>query len=69
MFKSLLNKAKMEIIPVKTIAEKAESWGGNGIIFHIKNGKGLLKHGYGALKDEEVENCFVEYIINSEIER
>jgi hypothetical protein len=30
----------------------ANGWGGNGIIFYVKNGIGLLEHGYGANEDE-----------------
>lgn len=52
MFERLLNNARVEIIPLKTITERPETWGGNGIIFYVKNGKGLLKHGYGIYEDK-----------------
>jgi hypothetical protein len=51
MFKRLLDKGKIEITPVKAIAEKQKEWGGSGIIFYVKNGKGLLSHKYGTYED------------------
>lgn len=52
MFKRLFDKEKIEITPVKTIAEKPKEWGGSGIIFYVKNGKGLLGHKYGIYEDK-----------------
>ena len=47
MFKKLFRKEELEIIPVKSVQEKPREWDGNGIIFYVKNGKGLLCHKYG----------------------
>lgn len=52
MFKRLFKKEGLEIIHVKTVNEKPKEWGGNGIIFYIKNGKGLLCHKYGNYDDK-----------------
>lgn len=47
MFKRLFRKEELEIILVKAVYEKPREWDGNGIIFYVKNGKGLLGHKYG----------------------
>lgn len=47
MFKKLFRKEELEIIPVKAVYEKPREWDGNGIVFYVKNGKGLLCHKYG----------------------
>ncbi|AIY80256.1 hypothetical protein U728_922 [Clostridium botulinum 202F] len=47
MFKNIFKRESIEIIHVKTIINKPCSWGGNGIIFYVKNGKGLLAEKYG----------------------
>lgn len=52
MFKKLFKKEELEIIPVKTVYEKPREWDGNGIIFYVKNGKGLLCHKYGNYDDK-----------------
>lgn len=52
MFKSILRKENIEILPVKMINDKPKEWNGNGIIFYVKNGKGLLYHAYGSYEDK-----------------
>lgn len=51
MFKSILRKEKIEIIPIKVIDDEPKEWNGNGIIFNVKNGKGLLYHAYGSYEN------------------
>lgn len=52
MFKSILRKEKIEVIPIKVIDDKPKEWNGNGIIFNVKNGKGLLYHAYGSYENK-----------------
>lgn len=52
MFRKLLNKSKIEIITIKTINTHQPSWGSNGVVFYVKNGKGLLSVKYGSLENE-----------------
>lgn len=47
MFKNVLKNENIEIIKIKTITDSPSSWGGNGIIFYVRNGKGLLSMRYG----------------------
>lgn len=52
MFKRFFSKEKIEVIPVKKIIERTKEGEGNGIIFYVKNGKGLLCHKYGNYEDK-----------------
>lgn len=52
MFKTFFSKEKIEVIPVKKITERKIEWDGNGIIFYVRNGKGLLCHKYGNYDDK-----------------
>ena len=52
MFKSILRREKIEVIPLKVIDHKPKEWNGNGIIFYVKNGKGLLYHSYGSYENQ-----------------
>lgn len=47
MFRKILRRENIDIIKVKTVTARPSSWGGNGIIFYVKNGKGLLSMKYG----------------------
>lgn len=47
MFRNIFKRENIEITHVKTIMDKPSSWGGNGMIFYVKNGKGLLAKRYG----------------------
>lgn len=53
MFERFFSKSKLEVISVKHIPEKREEWDGNGVIFYVKNGKGLLCHKYGSYGKKE----------------
>lgn len=43
MLRKLFEKESIEIIPIKTIEKEGSTWGGEGIIFYLKNGKGKLR--------------------------
>jgi hypothetical protein len=46
VFNQIFKKDEIEIIPVKSL-EYQKEWDGAGMIFYVKNGKGLLGHQYG----------------------
>lgn len=52
MLHKLLNKSNIDIIAIKSINTHQPSWGGNGVIFYVKNGKSLLSVKYGLLENE-----------------
>ncbi|WP_105177023.1 hypothetical protein [Clostridium cagae] len=54
MFKNIFKSENIEIIYVKTIIDKPYSWGGKGIIFYVKNGKGLLTEKYGTYEKQSL---------------
>jgi len=54
MFKKIFKRQNIEIKRIKTITEKPSSWGGNGIIFYVKNGKGLLAQKYGQCEKQHL---------------
>ena len=52
MFHNFFNKSNIDIITIKTFNTHQPSWGGNGIVFYVKNGKDLLSAKYGYLENE-----------------
>jgi len=52
MFKNIFKKADVEIIKIKSYKESVPDWAGTGIVFYVKNGKGLLAHKYGYLEND-----------------
>jgi hypothetical protein len=51
MFRNFLKKSDTEIITIKPPETHQTEWGGDGIVFYVKNGKGLLSSKYGYLED------------------
>ncbi len=47
MFRNIFKHENIEITQIKRIMDRPSSWGGDGIIFYVKNGKGLLTEKYG----------------------
>lgn len=52
MFRNLLKKAETEIIVIKPPESHPNEWGGVGLVFYVKNGRGLLSTKYGYLENE-----------------
>lgn len=52
MFRNLLKKSNTEIITVKRINNHNSDWGGDGVVFYVKNGKGSLSSKYGCLEND-----------------
>jgi hypothetical protein len=52
MFSKLLNKNETKIIPIKTINNSPSCWGGNGIVFYVQNGKGLIREKHGSYGEQ-----------------
>lgn len=52
MLCNLLKKSDTEIITIKPIANHQVKWGGDGMVFYVKNGKGLLSVKYGYLDND-----------------
>ncbi len=52
MVHNFFKKLKTEIITVKTIDNHNSDWAGKGVVFYVKNGKGLLSMKYGYLENE-----------------
>jgi hypothetical protein len=52
MFRNLIKKAETEIIVIKPPESHPNEWGGVGLVFYVKNGKGLLSTKYGYLENE-----------------
>lgn len=52
MLRNFLKKFNTEIITVKKINNHVSDWGGNGVVFYVKNGKGLLSMKYGYLEND-----------------
>lgn len=50
MFRNLLKKSEPEIIAIKPPESHQNEWGGDGLVFYVKNGKGLLSTKYGYLE-------------------
>lgn len=55
MLSNFFKKSNTEIIIVKKIDHHNSDWGGKGIIFYVKNGKGLLSMKYGYLENDALE--------------
>lgn len=47
MFRNLLKKFEPEILIIKQQETHKSEWGGEGLVFYVKNGKGLLSTRYG----------------------
>jgi hypothetical protein len=52
MFRNLIKKSEPELIVMKSPELHQNEWGGEGLVFYIKNGKGLLSTKYGYLENE-----------------
>lgn len=52
MFRKFFNNNNTEIITIKSYSEYMPDWGGKGIVFYVKNGKGLLAYKYGYLEND-----------------
>lgn len=52
MLYNFLKKFNTEVIIIKMIDDHNSDWGGNGIVFYVKNGKGLLSMKYGYLEND-----------------
>ena len=52
MLRNLLKKFEPEIIVIKPPENHQNEWGGDGLVFYVKNGKGLLSTKYGYLENE-----------------
>lgn len=48
MLSKLFRKNKLDIIPIKKLEKDKNCWGGEGIVFYLKNGKGILRQKYGS---------------------
>ncbi len=51
MFRNLIKKADTEIIVIKPPESHLNEWGGVGLVFYVKNEKGLLSTKYGYLEN------------------
>ena len=52
MFRNLIKKSDTEIITIKPPKNHQTEWGGDGIVFYVKNGKGILSSKYGYLEND-----------------
>lgn len=52
MFRNLFKRSDMDLITIKSINNYQSDWGGNGVVFYIKNGKALLSNKYGYLEND-----------------
>lgn len=52
MFRNLLKKSEPEIIIIKPPESHQNEWGGDGLVFYVKNGKGVLSSKYGYLEND-----------------
>lgn len=52
MLSDFFRKSNTEITIEKTIDNHNSYWGGNGVVFYVKNGKGLLSMKYGYLEKD-----------------
>lgn len=52
MIWNLLKKSNTEIIIIKPPENHQMEWGGDGIVFYVKNGKGILSTKYGYLEND-----------------
>ncbi len=52
MLYNFFKKFNTEVIIIKMIDDHNPDWGGNGIVFYVKNGKGLLSMKYGHLEND-----------------
>ncbi len=58
VLKKLFGKKQIEIIPIKKLEKNKNSWGGDGIVFYLKNGKGILRQKYGSNETQGL-SCLV----------
>ncbi|HDK7156453.1 TPA: hypothetical protein PTV43_001581 [Clostridium botulinum] len=58
MLSKLFSKNQIDIIPIKRLEKDKNCWGGEGIVFYLKNGKGILKQKYGS-NDTQGLSCLV----------
>ncbi|HIG0356665.1 hypothetical protein FC976_18735 [Clostridium sporogenes] len=58
MLSKLFSKNQIDIIPIKRLEKNKNCWGGEGIVFYLKNGKGILKQKYGS-NDTHGLSCLV----------
>lgn len=58
MLSKLFSKNQIDIIPIKRLEKDKNCWGGEGIVFYLKNGKGILKQKYGS-NDTHGLSCLV----------
>ncbi|WFR58904.1 hypothetical protein QA584_07430 [Anaerocolumna sp. AGMB13025] len=52
MFHNFFKKSNTDIISIKSFNTHQSNWGGNGIVFYVKNGKGLLSVKYSYQENE-----------------
>jgi hypothetical protein len=52
MLRNLLKKSEPEIIVIKPQEAHQIEWGGDGLVFYVKNGKGVLSTKYGYLEND-----------------
>lgn len=48
LLSKMFGKNKIDIIPIKKLEKDKNCWGGDGIVFYLKNGKGILRQKYGS---------------------
>lgn len=58
LLNKMFGKNKIDIIPIKKLEKDKNCWGGDGIVFYLKNGKGMLRQKYGS-NDTEGLSCLV----------
>lgn len=58
MLSKLFGNNQIDIIPIKKLEKDKNCWGGEGIVFYLKNGKGLLRQKYGS-NDTQGLSCLV----------
>lgn len=76
---NFFKKSDTEVITIKNIDNHNSDWGGNGVVFYVKNGKGLLAMKYGYLENNalatlvfgdvpliksEIFSCIFHYIFS-----
>lgn len=55
MFRDIFKKTKTDVITIKVYNEYLPNWGGNGLIFYVRNGKGILSNKYGYLENDALQ--------------
>lgn len=58
MLNKMFGKNQINIVQIKKLEKDKNCWGGEGIIFYLKKGKGILKQKYGS-NDAQCLSCLV----------